>query len=66
MLVFPGNIAEPRLMTRLKRFARWLDSSESPVSKYTPRSRPRHSVIDVVTIREWTVRRTSGHGASAY
>src|SRR4051794_40256274 len=54
ILVFPGNVAEPRLMTRLKRFASWLDSPDSPVSKYTPRSRPRDSVIDVVTIREWS------------
>jgi len=50
MLVFPGNVAEPRLMARLKRFAGWLDSAESPVSRYTPRNRSRDSVVDVVTI----------------
>jgi hypothetical protein len=60
MLVFPGNVADPRLMARLKRFAGWLDSAESPVSRYTPRNRSRDSVIDVVTIRESSVRRRCG------
>lgn len=52
LLVFPGNVAEPKLMGRLKDLALYLDAPESIISKYTPASRPRDSVIDVITIRE--------------
>ncbi|GAA6017808.1 hypothetical protein JCM11491_004628 [Sporobolomyces phaffii] len=50
VLVFAGNVAEPGPMARLKRLAEYLDSPESPVSKFTPSHLPRWSVIDPVTI----------------
>lgn len=63
LLVFPGNIAKPELMSRLKKLADYLDRSDTFLSKYTPRlSKARDAVIDVVTIRaslylsEWCLR----------
>ncbi|KAK4046930.1 hypothetical protein OIV83_005721 [Microbotryomycetes sp. JL201] len=50
MLVFAGKVAEKEQMARLQRLADYLDSSNSVVSKYTPRDRHRASVIDVITI----------------
>ncbi|GAA5934705.1 hypothetical protein JCM1841_001782 [Sporobolomyces salmonicolor] len=50
LLVFPGNVAEPKAMDRLKRLANYLDSADSCVSKYTPSNLPRWSVIDPITI----------------
>lgn len=38
-------------MARLRKLAAYLDSPTSVVSKYTPKGRSRHSVIDVITIR---------------
>lgn len=55
VLVFPGNVAEEKAMQRLQKLASYLDGAESVVSKYTPASRPRSSVIDVITIREFRV-----------
>lgn len=50
LLIFPGNVAEPGAMARLAKLAAYLDSASSIITKYTPKSRPRHSVIDVLTI----------------
>ncbi|GJN93616.1 hypothetical protein Rhopal_006673-T1 [Rhodotorula paludigena] len=50
ILVFPGDVAKPQLMQRLEKFAAYLDSPESVVSKYTPSNLPRWSIIDPVTI----------------
>lgn len=51
ILVFPGDVVKPQLMQRLEKFAAYLDSPESVVSKYTPSNLPRWSIIDPVTIR---------------
>lgn len=52
VLVFPGNVGQKPAMDRLKKLATYLDGPESIVSKYTPASQDRWSVIDVITIRE--------------
>lgn len=52
LLVFAGNVAETKVMDRLKKLAKYLDGAESVVSKYTPADQGRSSVIDVITIRE--------------
>lgn len=51
LLVFPGNVAQPAAMERLKKLSAYLDGPQSVVSKYTPASAERWSVIDVITIR---------------
>ncbi|KAJ9116764.1 hypothetical protein QFC24_006655 [Naganishia onofrii] len=54
LLVFPGNVAEPDLMLRLKTLAAYLDRPDTFLSKYTPRSsKGRDEIIDIVTIREY-------------
>ncbi|KAI5479586.1 phenol 2-monooxygenase [Pseudohyphozyma bogoriensis] len=50
LLVFAGNVAEPKAMMRLRKLAEYLDGPESVVSKYTPFGSERWSVIDVITI----------------
>ncbi|BGP19240.1 hypothetical protein JCM10213v2_007327 [Rhodosporidiobolus nylandii] len=50
VLVFAGDVAEPKAKDRLQKLAEYLDAPESVVSKYTPGSLPRTSVIDIVTI----------------
>ncbi|GAA5913952.1 uncharacterized protein JCM6883_000131 [Sporobolomyces salmoneus] len=50
LLIFAGNIAEKGPMERLQRLATYLDGPDSPVSKYTPSTLPRWSVIDPITI----------------
>lgn len=51
LLVFSGNVAESTAIARLQRLARYLNGSESIVSKYTSASSARDSVVDVITIR---------------
>lgn len=52
LLVFPGNVAEPKQMSRLKALAAYLDRPDTFLSKYTPRSsKGRDEIIDVITIR---------------
>ncbi|GAA5862361.1 hypothetical protein JCM3774_002491 [Rhodotorula dairenensis] len=50
ILVFAGDVALPAVMERLRRLSAYLDTAESVVSKYTPRSRKRWDVVDVITI----------------
>ena len=54
LLVFPGNVAAPDLMLRLKTLSAYLDRPDTFLSKYTPRSsKGRDEIIDIVTIREY-------------
>lgn len=61
LLVFPGNVAQPAAMDRLKKLATYLDGPESIVSKYTPATADRASVVDVITIRAFPPRSSRAH-----
>lgn len=50
ILVFAGNAKDPKQMARIERFAAYLDSPNSVVSKYTPAGTHRNHAIDVLTI----------------
>ncbi|POY76369.1 hypothetical protein BMF94_0566 [Rhodotorula taiwanensis] len=50
VFVFPGDVSRTAEMERLRKLSAYLDSPESVVSKYTPSSRKRWDIIDVVTI----------------
>lgn len=52
LLVFAGDVSQPKAMARLQKLGTYLDSPESVVSKYTPAGRSRAAVIDVITIRK--------------
>ena len=55
ILVFAGNVAERKVMDRVRALAKYLDSPEGVVSKYTPANQSRDSVIDVITIRVYFI-----------
>lgn len=50
ILLFAGKAAEPAQMARVEKFAKYLDSAESVISRYTPKGAKRDSVIEVLTI----------------
>lgn len=50
ILVFAGKANQPEQMARLNKFAEYLDSADSVVSRYTPSGRKRDFIFDVITI----------------
>ncbi|BEJ18231.1 hypothetical protein CspHIS471_0705080 [Cutaneotrichosporon sp. HIS471] len=50
VLLFAGNAANPAQMDRIERFAAYLDSPESFVSRLTPSDCKRDGIFDVITI----------------
>lgn len=50
IFVFAGKANQPEQMARLKKFAAYLDSADSIISRYTPSGRKRDFIFDVITI----------------
>ncbi|GAA5972399.1 hypothetical protein JCM11641_001825 [Rhodosporidiobolus odoratus] len=50
LLVFAGDILQEKAKARLQKLADYFDSPDSVISKYTPASLSRWSVIDAITI----------------
>lgn len=50
IILFAGKATDPAQMARIKKFAAYLDSENSVVSRYTPKGADRNSRIDVITI----------------
>lgn len=54
LILFAGNAADCTQMARIQKFAAYLDSANSVISKYTPAGQHRNATIETITVHSNT------------